>query len=315
MKSGQMLLLGITILLVGTGLGTYLIHQSNRSKSSDRIQKLEDSLNLKNSELQLKTNKIESLTNDILGFSKKLDINTTEITKVSNELVKVSNSTNKITNQTLKVSEKLDDNTSNIASISKEISKISLETNQLAEIISNEQKEKGIIKLNVPKRNTYILNLGGNIVAVSREKLEEGYVIGFPMLGKIPVYLELVGNIMLVSAFIKDKEHNIILHMENGEWALNKANNFSINYDETALEIINKKGLITLQIQLTNNIFVFQGMIFKKKGVIIFTDKIASSYSYDRENFEEELFKEVIETPRIFKHFGENYLGQRLSNN
>ncbi|MEW4925593.1 hypothetical protein [Algibacter sp. 2305UL17-15] len=153
-----------------------------------------------------------------------------------------------------------------------------------------------------------------NIVSVSRKILEDGFTLKFSGIEEIPVYLELFENSILVSAFIKDKEGNIVIHMENGEWALNKTSNFSINYDETALEIINKKGLIALQISLTDNIFLLQGIIFKKANVVVFTDKFASTYSYKNKNLEEELFKQTIGTPRLFKHYGENYLGQRLSN-
>ncbi|MEZ4968097.1 MAG: hypothetical protein R2814_00240 [Flavobacteriaceae bacterium] len=312
MKIGNMLIIaGILII----ALGTWAISKGNELNDSKTIKDLKDSLNLKNEELQQKTDKVGELTNQVLNFSKELDSNTAEIAKIQKDIVKLSSNTNKTTNKVLELSKTLDSNTVNISRISTEISGIASKTNQLTNIILNEQREKGAIKFKVPNTRNFLLNLGGNIVAKSRKAFEEGFIIKFFNVGELPIYLQIDGDDLLVSAVLKDRKRNIILEMDNNEWALDKSSNFSINYDESALEIIDSRGLISLQIQLIGNQFIFKGIVFQyKTGVIIFTDKVASLMSYDSEDFEKKLFDEMIQTPRLFKHVGADYLGKRVTN-
>lgn len=115
MKKMNMLVIGIIVMLLGTGIGTYIINKSGSDESAKTIQDLKDTLSLKNEELQQKQ----------ISFEKKQDEN------------------NLLQEKILEFQKKLDSNTNSITEVTKAISEVAIKTNQISNLIKNEQREKG----------------------------------------------------------------------------------------------------------------------------------------------------------------------------
>jgi len=143
----------------------------------------------------------------------------------------------------LKLQGKLDSNTNAISEIAKEISRVSISTNKISNIIKNEQKEKGKLKLKVSSYDTYIFNIASNNFHLSRETLELGFDFRKSLV-KIPLIMRIVDENLLIETMLRDKDDNLLLQIVDNEWSLNKNYAYSINFDESGMEVINNEGLI-----------------------------------------------------------------------
>ncbi|WP_178988472.1 hypothetical protein [Winogradskyella schleiferi] len=255
----------------------------------NEISTLNNDLNLVNKELQLKqielkakSDSIENLTKDVLNFSKDIDFNTKTIEGLTNE-----------------------------------ISNITKSTNIVSGIIKNEQRQKGILKLKKSKFKKFEIVYGNNMfLEKSLTELEKGIELGDNML-KIKNFskefkfsVKFSGDDILISGILHEKNGTRVIELKDGEWALNKASVFSINYDDTAIEIIDNDGYVLLQIEVIKNKIYFKGIFYSNTMAVVFNDGI-QSVSLDSEDFEQNLKSKVSTITRIFKHTGENYLGVR----
>jgi len=96
---------------------------------------------------------------EIINLQKKLIEKSEETSEKQNDLIKEQKENKIISGYILKLQGKLDSNTNAISEIAKEISRVSISTNKISNIIKNEQKEKGKLKLKVSSYDTYIYSI------------------------------------------------------------------------------------------------------------------------------------------------------------
>lgn len=216
----------------------------------------------------------------------------------------------------MKLQGKLDSNTNAISEIAKEISRVSISTNKISNIIKNEQKEKGKLKLKVSSYDTYIFNIASNNFHLSRETLELGFDFRKSLV-KIPLIMRIVDENLLIETMLRDKDDNLLLQIVDNEWSLNKNYAYSINFDESGMEVINNEGLIIFQLSLVENKFQIM-IIMNVSGLITFVNptgylhNVTYKKDFGTEIFQNHLLEHKYLSNRLFKHYGEDYLGKRL---
>jgi len=125
---------------------------------------------------------------------------------------------------------------------------------------------------------------------------------------------------LFISAKIYDIENNMVTEIIKNEW--NTPNkDFQINYDNTALEVIDKHNIPVLQIELydTNRI-ILGGMFYYNDRLLVCTDngiqeipEISSYYETEKikRKFIENLLSYIPQMTRIFKYVGNEWIGIR----
>ncbi|WP_291968145.1 hypothetical protein [Maribacter sp.] len=212
------------------------------------------------------------------------------------------------TQEVLDFNTKIDANTLLIKSVVSSIEKISGNTEKISSKIKAEQSEKGMISLTPKEFENYKINFGSISVVVSIQKLINGYLVS-PTNLLAPIYLKLDKGKLLISSKVYDSEMNLALEIIDGEWASNKSNNFSINYDASGLEIINNKGQIQLQLDLYDNIIRINGLFYNNDTVVLLSDGMTTMKNITDNRKKINDFMKVLE--RNFKHTGKDYLGTR----
>lgn len=280
---------GIAVLVLGTFIGTYLIHYSNRKANTTRIEALENTFTKQNKDLK--------------GLSTKLNNTADSINEISKQ-------TNTIAEEVLGSSKKLNETTERISQISNTIEELSRTNNQIVNTIRSEHKEKGSIKLNIPKSEKYIINIGMNTWAISRETLLMGTPITLPSI-KLPIVLKIEEDELLILLELRDRNFNLILNIIKNEWVLNRSSIFSLNYDENALEILDEKGFVTFQLNIIKN-QIFISMILQNPEEIIFIGGNGiNTAKYEDPETNITATNYFRTTGRIFKHQGEDAQGKR----
>lgn len=181
--------------------------------------------------------------------------------------------------------------------------------NTLADQIVNEQKERGVVLLKTKNYERYTLLIGGNRVPICRDSLIEGHKVNFLEDLTGHTLLRLKENTILISTSVYDYDDNLIIELNEGKWALNKSDYFSINYDSTGLEIINKKGHIQFQLDLVDDVIILNGIYYKGNNI-----NILSKGLFVKENTpaNSAIITDIIsKLDRNFKHLGDDYLGIR----
>lgn len=292
------LILGVSILVIGTAWGTYLIHVSNRKANTKRIEMLEQTFTNQNNELKRQSEEIKSLTD-------RVDSNL--------ELVKgISNETNNIASDVLNTADKLDKTTTSISEISQSIKALSESSNEITRLINDEIREKGTLKLIIPKHPRYTFAIGSNVWNISREELEQGLQITVPNANiRLPVTLKIKEDELFVWTELRSRTAHLMVFIAENNWGLNKGENFSINFDDKGLEVIDTMGFVLFQINLVNNLLSIHLIQFTPTGVVFVTQRGIHTVPYDDENYAAKYGRYAAQTLAIFKHHGAGYLGKR----
>lgn len=273
MKFKSMLIFGILLI----ALGTWIIHQSNRMKNSERIQQLEDSITQKNIELEKKSDSIKNLTTEVLDFS-----------------------------------EDIKNNTIKIESLSIQIKDLSENTNEISKAIKKEQKFKGRLKLLVPDSEKYRIIIGASsAMFFPKRVLESGVHLLRHREDYSTLFIKLVNNEILISSKVYDSDLNLAVNIKDNNWAVSD-NLFSRNFNKNSIEIIDKKGIVVFQFSIYEEAIILKGILFDPKKINVFTDDVNSTLSpKDPElNIKSQIFNSKI--TRIFNHEGDNYLEKRM---
>jgi len=77
--------------------------------------------------------------------------------------------------------------------------------------------------------------------------------------------IEIEDGQIKVSMVIRDKEGNVVTIINKNEWKMNPGKLFDRNFSENALEIIDQKGEIILQVRLLGNCVQLQGKFYSSK--------------------------------------------------
>lgn len=267
LTGNSMLILGILLL----AFSTYLIHQSNRKKTT---------------ELKNVTEKVEKLSEMIRGEQ----IEKGEILFDIGDSKEINFIYGR-KNIPFRVSENEDENFEH-----------TLESFHISTGSSSEYNENDKAKLDFLKNKG--INLGNS-------SIKSMFYLDHPFTFFIKK------NLIALSSIIRDEDNNIVFEMDKGDWALKKNNNFSINYDETAIELIDSKGYVRFQIEIIENTLIYKGLLYKNEGVWVFSDAITDGkvfISNDTPNFEYHLDNLASKNLRIFKHVGSKYLKTRVTN-
>ena len=236
-----------------------------------------------------------------------------EIELKTDELKKEHNINNNLTNEIIEISMGINENTESIKKLTNRISKITSKTNLVTEIIKNEQKQKGLIKLKKPNSDEFVLKMSTVSMSFPSEVFNQPFNVGKRLnTSGMNIFIKFNKNDVLVSLVLNDKNGNRIIEIIDGEWALNKSNNFSINYDERALEIIDIQGLVVFQVELIGNNFEFKGIYYSSNEVQIYNSDGLLMLAYDSEDFNRKFINNAWAIDRIFVHHGSNYLGKRM---
>ncbi|MCB0748781.1 MAG: hypothetical protein KDC90_15075 [Ignavibacteriae bacterium] len=217
--------------------------------------------------------------------------------------------------------EQIDSNTLENIKVSKQLGEILQKVNNLAEKtnliaqdIKNEQKVKGTLSLKLPNKTVYRIELGGagNNFYYSREKLltEDGFNAILDKENKVILNLKLRNDELLISIKLYDFFGNIISEINENDWAVG-SNIFSKNWNDEALEIIDIRGNVAFQISLKDNRIIIRGILPLTSGVMIMTDDIFTTLSYNREDLQKAInYSKDIK--RLFEHTGSDYLRSKV---
>ncbi len=246
--------------------------QKQTGKNQKAIKSIADDISKVVDEINIKNDKIES--------------NTIENIDISNQLSKILEKVNDLTEQ----------------------------TNLIASDIKNEQKVKGNLSLRLPKKEYYQVDVGaGNQYYYSRDLLLkiEGLVELNSVFKNIPILnLKLKDNELLVSTKLYDFNGNVVTEINENKWAVG-SNIFSKNWNEHALEIIDNRGNVALQINLKNDKIIIRGIIPTKVGIMVLTDDDYCMLDYNDKELSSKLYNYSKKIKRIFEHTGSNYLGSK----
>lgn len=234
----------------------------------------------------------------------------------------IANNISKVVDEISIKNDKIESNTIENIDISRQLSEIldkvnglTIQTNLIASDIKNEQKVKGNLSLRLPKKEYYQVDVGaGNQHYYSRDLLlkVKGLVELNSVFKNIPILnLKLKDNELLVSTKLYDFNGNVVTEINENKWAVG-ANIFSKNWNEHALEIIDNKGNVALQLNLKNDKIIIRGIIPTRIGIMILTDDDYRMLDYNDKDLSSKLFDYSRKINRIFEHTGCDYLGSKM---
>lgn len=200
-----------------------------------------------------------------------------------------------------------------IDSLQDKIDDTTIKIKEISEAVQNEQKEKGEIQLTAELVDYYVFEEGSNSEMVTKSELKKGYKVASQN-GRISLEFQLVENKILVSGIIYDDYGNVVVEMNKGKWGLNKGYNFSINYDDKALEIINKKGQVNFQLELDGIYFRLSGFFCRENTYLLYSKDVNWMVVGDSTpEMLDALNQKANEIEKIFEHTGGDYLNSRTS--
>lgn len=254
-------------------------------------------LNNKNSKKDLE-NEMNSLKTTIREQSETLARKDAELQAQANEILQFSNEINS--------------NTLSIQDLASKISDVVDETSVIANLIKEEQREKGSFSLKLPIASNYLFHLGGNAFSVSRAQLEATWIPSTPY-GLLPIGFKAKGDELLVSGTLHDRDRKIIASMYESRWAINKGLCFSVNHDEHGLEIIDQNGVVVLVVLLEDTKLIIEYVTHGTEAMVIVNNKGIATFPIGGDDYEDQVEKLREEVSFIFEHRGEGYLGTRLN--
>lgn len=248
--------------------------QKQSTGNQETIKAIADDISKVVDEINLKNDKIESNINENINISKQL----------SDILGKVNDLTEK--------------------------------TNLIASDIKNEQKVKGNLSLILPKKESYQVEIGGagNQFYYSRNELqkEEGFNAITSKNTNTPILnLKLRNEEFLVTTKLYDFTGNVVTEINENKWAVG-SNIFSKNWNKDALEIIDNRGNVALQINLKDDKIIIRGIIPTSSGIMILTDEDFITLDFNDAELSSKLHNYSKKINRIFEHTGSDYLGSKL---
>lgn len=112
---------------------------------------------------------------------------------------------------------------------------------------------------------------------------------------------------LLINTIIYDEYGNIVAVLEDNQWKVNENSYFDRNYNDSAIEVKNKKGRIVLQVVNFGDVIHFAGVFHAKDGhVVSFMPLDDMTSAIEIRGSEEEL---LLEIKPIFTYPSELNLG------
>ncbi|WP_282081969.1 hypothetical protein [Aquimarina algiphila] len=181
---------------------------------------------------------------------------------------------------------------------------------KISEIIRNEQREKGSLKLKVGKFNRYFVSFGLVNNMIDANDINNEYT---NRINNVPFSLVINDDDeLLVTIRILDTNGEIIFDMVRGNWALKRIDNFSVNFDNTGLEILGKKGEVLLQIDITDNRIEISGILNDENSSSFVSPNELVQIPFSNLNYQNTWEYHFQNLNRKFVHHGQNYLGKRI---
>lgn len=124
------------------------------------------------------------------------------------------------------------------------------------------------------------------------------------------------GKKLFLSATVRDSSDEIIASINHNEWQVNSSNTFDKNFDDNALEVIDKYNNVVLQADNFNNKVYLSGIFYSKK---YHTSLIFHPEYYDDPHLgggfmtmtnRPDTFRNLI--PHIFKYPSKLHMGERV---
>lgn len=157
-----------------------------------------------------------------------------------------------------------------------------------------------------PQKPIFV-NFGSNILQTDYNQVSTRGIdlrrfinVGF----EYPLKIRLEQARMLVSAFLTDAQGRMVAQIVDNEWQINPDNHYDRNFDNNALEVIDKQRIPALQIVLSEENAVYIGGVFNfPSGRAVVTP---NGFLW---NPSEDQIQEYIR--RIFIYPGDKNLGKR----
>ena len=266
-------LLGGLIIALGIFFGTKAKDESMKEENKQEMNKLRDTIVLKNKEIQDKQDEVTLLNKENQRLINELLSTTTSIRTLTTKVDEITSQTNTISNQ-----------------------------------INDEIREKGTFALSVDLADEYTFSIGSNFYIRTRKSMEKGtrLQVGFPF------RLKIKNDSLFINTAINNKEGHLVLYIVDNKWGLDKSKTFSINFDEKGLEVMNNYGRIIFQLNLDNNIINVQAINYNQNGLSVVTNEGTFIRPYGAKDISKilELGTKYIEP--MFEHEGEGYLHTRV---
>jgi hypothetical protein len=123
-----------------------------------------------------------------------------------------------------------------------------------------------------------------------------------------PIYLSVRDGYMFVNTTLRDEEGNVVAVLRDNEWQVNENNYFDRNYSSNALEVLDNKDRVVLQIITTESEILLSVLLTGPDGQTLTT--VGSEG-------EGAIFKNAtknnpadLEIPRYFKYPSDTHLGE-----
>jgi hypothetical protein len=105
------------------------------------------------------------------------------------------------------------------------------------------------------------LEIGKSQVIIESVSNEIGRVL-FPLLSESQLYIERIDGKLKLSTKITDENGNLMAEIQKNEWKLSPPpNTWDRNYRDDALEVIDSKGLVVLQVRMLPSKIQLQGAL------------------------------------------------------
>lgn len=158
---------------------------------------------------------------------------------------------------------------------------------------------------------------GNNFMNYSKlEFLTYGARTPFYLSGKEPIKIWLKDDRLLISGTFESLDGTIVSEIVENEWQINPNNYFKRNYDKTALEVVDKSGLLKFQVELKGqNEIAFNG--FFKSGPHYYqipNNKPLYMISEKEIKKMADIRKLSESVPLLFKYPEQTYFGIRAQN-
>ena len=155
----------------------------------------------------------------------------------------------------------------------------------------------------------------GNILNIySMDSLENGMLVNLDLKGaydQTPFTIKFKNSTLYISVTLRDMDGNIVAEIKDNEWEINKNNYFKRNFDSNGFEVIDKSGILKLQIFIREKDLIFiHGVLKDKSGYIIIAQRDWGGTRHV-EMSREEIIKQSEAIPNMFKYPSEKYLGVR----
>lgn len=243
-------------------------------------------------------------------LSKEMSNLKTTITEQSESLAKKDAEIQQQAERILRFSGEINKNTLTIQDLASKISNVVDETGEIANLIKEEQREKGSFSLKLPVSDNYAFNLGSNVFTVDRGQLED---IWMPrtQYGVLPIGFQAKGEELYIFGTFYDRDRRIIASVYENRWAVNKGLCFSVNHDQHGLEIIAETGVIVLKVLLDGARLVVEFVTHEIGSMVVVNPRGINTVPRDDSEYDSAIEQLREDTNMVFEHRGGDYLGKR----